>query len=172
MNTVDELLIDLADGNPVPRGIDWFSRDCFDPMHGLTEIKYAEARGWIACERKNNDIRFKLTPLAIEIEKTWPPHDPADSTTTLLKARNLVRDLVGEGVEEKWIPRDDFDPPHRMSEIRKAAKMSFIEVGEGEQDELPMRLTAIGRSHLAEILMNPESVPPKASEPASIPAIP
>lgn len=161
MNTVDELLIDLASENPVPRGIDWFPRETFDPMHGLTEIRYAEERGWIQCERNEDDVRFKLTPLAIEIEKTWPQHDPADSTSPLLKARDLVRDLIAEGVEEKWIPRHDFDPPHRMSEIRKAAKLSFLEVGEGDRETLPMRLTAAGRGRLAEILDQNAAPEPK-----------
>lgn len=152
MNTIEELLIDLGDDNPTPRGLDWYSRDNFDPMHGLSEIKYAEQRGWIEVERQeNSEPRFRLTDRAIEASKGWQPYETPGPNSIMLKARDLINDLMADGIEEKWISRDNFDPPHRMSEIRKAARKSLIEIREeGDAASLKMRLTKVGRTQLAE----------------------
>jgi len=164
INTIEELLIDLGDENPPPRGLDWYCRDNFDPMHGLSEIKYAEQRGWIEVERpEDGEVRFRMTDRAVEASKLWPRYETPGPNSIMLKARDLVKDLLADGIEEKWIPRANFDPPHRVSEIRKAARLSLIEIQEtGEAASLKMRLTKAGRIQLANVL--------KVEAPQDIPA--
>jgi hypothetical protein len=150
-NTVENLLIDLADDNPPPRGLDWFTRETFDPPHGLTEIKYAKQRGWVDLdEAPDGDMRFRLTMQGVEASVSWPESGVSPASSIMLKARDLVRDLIVEGIEEKWTTRDDFDPPHRLAEIRKAARLLLIEIkDQGDALKMSMRITARGREHLA-----------------------
>jgi hypothetical protein len=157
VNYAEALLTDLADVNPIPRGLDWFSRENFDPMHGLLEITYAGHRGWIDIDRKaDGDVRFKLTGKGIQASRSWVDGVVAGPYSIMLKARDLVRDLVAEGVEEKWILRSDFDPPHRMDEIRSTARRELIDMEEREDGSVAMRLNTAGRGHLCGINPQPE----------------
>ena len=64
MSTVSkmvELLEDMAFENPPPEE-KWFKREDFDPMHGLSELRYAEQVGRIEIEEAPSGLRFRFTP--------------------------------------------------------------------------------------------------------------
>ena len=57
-----ELLEDMAFENPPPQE-KWFKREDFDPMHGLSELRYAAKLGRIELDDKDpEDIRFRFAP--------------------------------------------------------------------------------------------------------------
>lgn len=57
-----ELLDNIAFENPPPEER-WFQRDDFDPMHGITELRYAAKRGWIELDdtEGRETWRFRFT---------------------------------------------------------------------------------------------------------------
>ena len=61
--TTDELLNELAFENPPPEE-KWFSRDWFDPMHSMADLRAAAKMGVIELEvnEPKEAIRFRLTP--------------------------------------------------------------------------------------------------------------
>lgn len=153
---IDTLLADLSDDNPSPRGCDWYSREQFDPPPGLSEIKYAAARGWFeTIFAPDGDVSFRLTDLGIEAGRHWAEISPTASTAS--KAKDLVADLISDGIEEKWIARDDFDPPHTLDDIRRAARRRLILIDETRgPSRLRMRLTPLGRQRIGAMGAQPE----------------
>lgn len=152
----DALLSDLAEHNPTPAE-KIFARHWFDPMHGLTELRYAAKRRLIALVETGSTperFRFHLTPdgriaaaaFATEAER-------ADLSATQSKLRELLSDLAFENPapSEAWIDAGNFDPLHGVSEINYAHRLSWIEA-DGDvsaPNALRLRLTALGRSRLA-----------------------
>lgn len=55
-----ELLEDMAFENPPPEER-WFFRDDFDPMHGLSELRYAASLGRIDLDESTDRLRFRFT---------------------------------------------------------------------------------------------------------------
>lgn len=52
--------------------------------------------------------------------------------------------------EERWFNRDDFDPMHRMADLRSAAAKGVIELEVNDPKEASrFRLTSAGRALLA-----------------------
>ncbi len=61
--TTDELLNELAFENPPPEE-KWFSRDNFDPMYNMADLRAAAKIGVIELEvnEQKETTRFRLTP--------------------------------------------------------------------------------------------------------------
>lgn len=154
----DALLSDLAERNEPPAET-VFSRHWFDPMHGLTELRYAAKRRLIMLVETGSAperFRFHLTPDGRLAAAAWAIEgERADLSEKQTKVRELLADLTVENPEpvEVWIVAASFDPPHGASEINYALRFSWIEVdGEvGKPESLKFRLTGLGRSRLAKI---------------------
>lgn len=152
----DALLADLAERNPTPAE-KIFSRHWFDPMHGLTELRYAAKRRLIALVETGSipeRFRFHLTPDGrIAAAAFEGEGERSDLSATQSKLRELLFDLAFENPapSEAWIEAANFDPLHGVSEINYALRLSWIEAdGDvGTPSALKLRLTALGRSRLA-----------------------
>lgn len=152
----DALLTDIADRNDAPCEKE-FARHWFDPMHGLTELRYAGKRRLIKIVESGSipeRFRFHLTPGGRAAAAAWALEgESLDLSDKQTKLRELLGDLVFENPEptEAWIDAASFDPPHGLSEIHYAIKRSWIEI-QGLVDqpaELRFRLTGPGRIRLA-----------------------
>ncbi|PZQ94661.1 MAG: hypothetical protein DI533_21660 [Cereibacter sphaeroides] len=157
-NRADTLLADLADNNPAPQET-VFARDWFDPMHGLTELRYAAKKGLVTIvESGSTPSRFRF--LITEKGRAYASDNakeatPADLSPTQVKVRELLDDLAFENPTpvEKWVEASNFETMHDATEIRYAAQRGWIEL-DGKSDgreQLRMRLTEKGRHRLAEI---------------------
>lgn len=152
----DALLSDLAERNDAPAET-VFSRHWFDPMHGLTELRYAAKRRLITLVETGSTperFRFQLTADGRLTAAAWASEgERADLSEKQTKLRELLADLVFENPEpaEAWIEAANFDPPHGASEINYALRLSWIAAdGEvGKPESLKLRLTGLGRSRLA-----------------------
>jgi hypothetical protein len=158
----DTLLAALADDNPAPEE-KVFARHWFDPMHGLSELRYAAKRGLIRIVESGTipeRFRFLLTDAgrtaaaAYEVEG-----ERSDLSAMQAKLRELVADLAFENppAVETWISASNFDPLHGAGEIRYACQRQWIEVDGLLTNiaEIRMRLTMRGRDRLAKIATSP-----------------
>lgn len=149
---VIDLLADVAGDTTKPSEME-FARHFFDPMHGLTELRYAAKRGFIhlletgtAPER----FRFQLTALGREAEQKWVAEQkPARIGSTNEKVRMLIDDLCFENPApaEGWVVCGNFDPMHGLTEINAAKKGGWIEIDQtgGVKENWKIRLTPAGR---------------------------
>lgn len=152
----DLLLSDIADGNDAPSEKE-FARHWFDPMHGLTELRYAAKRRLIKIIESGSipeRFRFHLTPEGRAAAASWAAEAPrSDLSTTQTKLRELMEDLVFENPEpsEAWIAAANFEPAHGRSELRYALERSWIEIDGAIEhpEQLKFRLTGAGRIHLS-----------------------
>jgi hypothetical protein len=173
----DILLADLAEDNPAPEE-KIFARHWFDPMHGLSELRYAAKRGLIEIVESGSipeRFRFVLTEAGRTAAAAYEAEgERSDLSTMQTKLRELVADLAFENppAVEAWISASNFDPLHGAGEIRYACQRQWIEV-DGPMTriaELRMRLTTLGRERLAKVTAArpmvasdaPEVQPPQA----------
>lgn len=147
-----QLLQDLADDNPAPEQ-KIFARDWFDPMHGLTELRYAAKRGLIdlvETGRTPSTFRFLLTDAGRAAAAEWDNQPTDGLSLKLQRLRELIVELAFENPvpAEKWIAAGNFEPRHGKTEISYALDRKWIETKEEEPDGLHLRLTPEGRKRL------------------------
>lgn len=154
----DTLLADLAEGNPTPEE-KIFARHWFDPMHGLSELRYAAKRRMISIVEAGSipdRFRFFLTDAGREAAAAYEADgERSDLSPMQTKLRELIADLAFENppATEAWVSASNFDPPHAASEVRYACQRQWIEVDGPLANiaELRMRLTPQGRTRLAKL---------------------
>jgi hypothetical protein len=149
-----QLLKDLAEDNPAPTEL-VFGRHFFDPMHGLTELRYAGKRGLIQIVQSGSSpdtFRFTLTDAGRACAAQWDGEEvPEGLSDKLRRVRELVVELAFENPipTEAWILASNFDPLHGKSEIGYASARGWIETKDETPNGVHLRLTTEGRKRLS-----------------------
>lgn len=154
----DALLANIAERNPAPEE-KVFARHWFDPMHGLTELRYAAKRGLIKIVESGTmpeRFRFFLTDAGRDAATAYHAEgERSDLSSMQTKLRELIADLNFENppADEAWISASNFDPLHDAGEIRYACQRQWLEIDGTLTNisEMRMRLTTRGRDRLATI---------------------